>query len=82
MQKYDASSAFLGYRGFPAHICASINEELVHGIPSKDRILKRGDIISIDIGPTVALLVIAPGPMPLVRFSEKGRSVCGRSSNR
>lgn len=50
MQKYDASSAFLGYRGFPAHICASINEELVHGIPSKDRILKQGDIISIDIG--------------------------------
>lgn len=50
MQKYDATSAFIGYRGFPAHICASINEELVHGIPSKDRILKRGDIISIDIG--------------------------------
>jgi len=50
MQKYDAASAFLGYRGFPAHICASINEELVHGIPSKDRILKQGDIISIDVG--------------------------------
>jgi methionyl aminopeptidase len=50
MQKYDASSAFLGYRGFPAHICASINEELVHGIPNKARVLKNGDIISIDIG--------------------------------
>jgi methionyl aminopeptidase len=50
MARYDATSCFLGYRGFPANICASINQELVHGIPSKDRILKDGDIISIDIG--------------------------------
>lgn len=41
--------AFLGYRGFPASICASINEELVHGIPSI-RKLKEGDILSIDVG--------------------------------
>ncbi len=41
--------AFLGYRGFPASICASVNEELVHGIPSLRR-LKEGDIISIDVG--------------------------------
>lgn len=44
-----AESAFKGYRGFPGHICASINEEIVHGIPSKRR-LKEGDIASIDIG--------------------------------
>jgi len=50
MQKYDAASAFLNYRGFPAHICTSINEELVHGIPSKKKILKTGDIISVDVG--------------------------------
>ena len=50
MARYNATSCFLGYRGFPANICASINQELVHGIPSKDRILKEGDIISIDIG--------------------------------
>ncbi len=50
MSKYDAASCFLGYRGYPAHICTSINSELVHGIPSKDRILKTGDIISIDVG--------------------------------
>lgn len=50
LQRYDASSAFLGYRGFPAHICTSINHELVHGIPKKDRILREGDIISIDVG--------------------------------
>lgn len=50
MQKYNAVSAFLGYRGYPAHICTSVNEELVHGIPSKERILAEGDIISIDVG--------------------------------
>ena len=50
MGRYDASSCFLGYRGYPANICTSINQELVHGIPSKDRILKEGDIISIDVG--------------------------------
>ncbi|MBK8048632.1 MAG: type I methionyl aminopeptidase [Anaerolineales bacterium] len=50
MAKYNATSCFLGYRGFPGNICASINHELVHGIPKADRILKDGDIISIDIG--------------------------------
>ena len=44
-----AIPSFKGYNGFPASICASVNEELVHGIPS-DRKLKEGDIISIDIG--------------------------------
>ncbi|HRW04355.1 MAG TPA: type I methionyl aminopeptidase [Caldilineaceae bacterium] len=50
LQRYGATSAFLGYRGYPAHICASVNHELVHGIPHKDRILHEGDIISIDVG--------------------------------
>lgn len=50
LRKYSATSSFLGYNGFPAHICASINEELVHGIPNARRILRDGDIISIDIG--------------------------------
>lgn len=44
-----AKPAFLGYRGFPASICASVNEEVVHGIPS-DRGLQGGDILSLDIG--------------------------------
>lgn len=52
LQKYGAVSSFLGYRGYPANICTSINEELVHGIPAKDRILQAGDIISIDVGAT------------------------------
>lgn len=42
--------AFKGYNGFPASICASINEEVVHGIPSKNKVLQSGDIIGIDIG--------------------------------
>lgn len=42
--------SFLGYEGFPSSICASINEEIVHGIPNDKRKLKSGDIISIDIG--------------------------------
>jgi methionyl aminopeptidase len=47
-----AVPTFKGYRGFPASICASINEEVVHGIPSPDRVLQEGDIISIDCGAT------------------------------
>lgn len=41
---------FLHYNGYPASICTSVNEEVVHGIPSKERILKEGDIISLDAG--------------------------------
>ena len=42
--------AFKGYRGFPATLCASVNEVVVHGIPSASKVLKDGDIISLDIG--------------------------------
>ena len=45
-----ATPSFKGLYGFPAAICASVNEEIVHGIPSPRRVLKDGDIISIDIG--------------------------------
>jgi methionyl aminopeptidase len=49
LKKFGAVSAFKGYRGYPANICTSINEEVVHGIPGK-RKLKEGDIISLDVG--------------------------------
>ena len=42
--------AFKGYYGFPASLCASINEEVVHGIPSRRRVLQEGDIVSLDFG--------------------------------
>ena len=45
-----ATSAFKGYRGYPATVCTSINEEVVHGIPSPKRRLKEGDIIGLDLG--------------------------------
>ena len=41
---------FLNYNGYPASICVSVNDEVVHGIPSRDRILKEGDIVSLDAG--------------------------------
>jgi methionyl aminopeptidase len=49
LKKRGAVSSFNGYRGFPANLCASINDEIVHGIPG-DRVLKEGDIISLDFG--------------------------------
>lgn len=45
-----ATPAFLGYHGFPASICVSIDNEVVHGIPSEKRVLKYGSIISVDVG--------------------------------
>jgi methionyl aminopeptidase len=45
-----AEPAFKGYRGFPATLCASINQEVVHGIPSATRALQAGDIVSLDMG--------------------------------
>ena len=45
-----AIPAFKGYHGYPATICASINEEVIHGIPSGRRILNEGDVVSIDVG--------------------------------
>jgi methionyl aminopeptidase len=48
--KRKAKPAFKGYRGFPGSLCVSVNEEVVHGIPSRKKKLKKGDIISIDFG--------------------------------
>lgn len=48
--KHNAKPSFKGYYGFPASICASVNEEVVHGIPSKRKVLREGDIVSIDCG--------------------------------
>jgi len=47
--KYGGRCSFLGYKGFPACLCVSINEEIVHGVPS-ERVLKEGDIVSLDLG--------------------------------
>ena len=49
-KKVGAIPAFKGYRGFPASICTSVNDQVVHGIPSDDVVLQEGDILSVDIG--------------------------------
>ena len=49
LAKHNAKSSFLGYHGFPAVICASVNEEVVHGIPNKRKLIS-GDVLSIDFG--------------------------------
>jgi methionyl aminopeptidase len=45
-----ATPSFKGYKGFPATICVSINQEIVHGIPSRERVLKEADLVSLDFG--------------------------------
>jgi len=64
-----ATPSFLGYQGFPASICTSVNDEVVHGIPG-DRVLADGDVVSIDCGAIVdgwhgdAAVTVAVGPVP------------------
>jgi methionyl aminopeptidase len=50
LKQLKADSAFLGYHGYPAVLCTSVNEVVVHGIPRKDLVLKEGDLLSIDFG--------------------------------
>ncbi len=50
IEKEGATPSFLGYGGFPASACISVNNQVIHGIPSKKHVLKEGDIVSIDIG--------------------------------
>src|SRR5260370_24315576 len=50
MAKHPGRAAFKGYRGYPCALCASVNQEVVHGIPSPKRMLREGDIVSIDFG--------------------------------
>src|SRR3954470_540312 len=67
--KAGAKPAFLGYRGYPATLCISLNNEVVHGIPSAKRRLKDGDIVSLDLGCIVngfygdAARTVAVGPV-------------------
>lgn len=50
IRSYGCEPSFLNYNGYPASICVSVNEEVVHGIPSKKRVIKEGDIVSLDAG--------------------------------
>ena len=68
IRREGAQPAFLGYRGFPATICVSINDEVVHGIPG-ERVIREGDVVSIDAGAVIegfygdAAVTVAVGPV-------------------
>ena len=77
----EAIPAFLGYRGYPATLCVSINEEVVHGIPSGKRFIRNGDLVSLDLGAiyrgfygdaavTVAVGVVKPEAARLMAVTE------------
>lgn len=81
IRSHDAVPAFKGYRGYPASICTSVNNEVIHGIPS-DRVLAEGDIVGIDIGVykegfygdaayTFGVGTITPGAEALLRVTEE-----------
>ena len=80
--KKKAKPAFKGYRGFPASLCISINDEVVHGIPSTKRVLKSGDVVGLDFGViydgyygdsamTVPIGTISPEVEKLVKVTEE-----------
>ena len=74
IEKCGATPAFLGYGGFPASACISINDEVIHGIPSKDRILQEGDIVKIDTGATYQGYVgDSARTIPVGRVSEEAQ---------
>ena len=50
IRSYDCIPSFLNYNGYPASICVSLNQEVVHGIPDKHRLIQDGDIVSLDAG--------------------------------
>jgi methionyl aminopeptidase len=91
-----AAPAFKGYHGYPATICASINEEVIHGIPSGRRVLQDGDIISIDVGAALGgYFGDSAVTLPVGKVSEKAATLlrvteealykaieCARAGNR
>ncbi len=83
LKRLGGEPAFLGYQGFPGVLCVSINDEVVHGIPKVDKIIKNGDIVSLDFGviyknmiTDAAISVIVGSPVSekdlmLVKVTEK-----------
>ena len=74
LQKLGGTPAFLGYQGFPSSICTSVNNEVVHGIPSETRIIAGGDIVSMDFGVKyLGMITDSALTMPIGGVSEKAR---------
>lgn len=71
-----AKPAFLNYRGYPATLCSSVNSEVVHGIPRKDKVLREGDIISLDLGCVLrGYYADAAITVPVGNISERSRDL-------
>ena len=76
IEKCGATPTFLGYGGFPASACISVNDEVIHGIPSKNRILMDGDIVKIDTGATYKGYVgDSARTIPVGNVSEEARKL-------
>ena len=66
-----AQPAFKGYRGYPKTLCTSLNDQVVHGIPSRNVILKEGDILSVDVGAIVEGGKVTPETERLIKITEE-----------
>lgn len=81
-ERHRAKPAFKGYQGFPYALCASVNEEVVHGIPSKHRRLEEGDIISLDFGVLMdGYYGDAAITVPVGKISEEAQRLCRVTEN-
>ena len=82
----DAKSAFFGYRGYPGHLCVSVNEEVVHGIPGS-RVIELGDVVSVDvgveyrgfIGDTATTVMVGVTDPEVIRLVAAGRQALDRA---
>jgi len=82
IREMGATPSFKGYHGFPASICASINDEVVHGIPNVKKKIRKGDVLKVDTGAyfagfhgdsciTIAVLTVTPAAAKLIRVAEE-----------
>ena len=76
IRKHGMTATFLGYNGYPASVCTSINSEVVHGIPAKKRVLREGDIVSVDVGCTyMGYVTDAARTYPVGNISPEARRI-------
>lgn len=81
LKRQGAKPAFLGYMGFPATICTSVNEQIVHGIPG-DRVLKEGDLVKVDVGAVVdGLYGDSAMTLPVGQVSEEAMRLIETTKN-
>ncbi|MEO0375495.1 MAG: type I methionyl aminopeptidase [Cyanobacteria bacterium P01_A01_bin.17] len=82
IREMDAQPSFKGYQGFPASICSSINNEVVHGIPNKKKVIREGDVLKVDTGAyfegfhgdsciTIAVGEVTPDAAKLIKVAEE-----------